>query len=402
MICPACSSNQSVSVRGEPYCLNCGRKLELESGALVARGPGRPQPAARPGATINLRAESPKSVTTSKPVAVARALPIELEVAWRATAQTLRIRPLRRTSWLTTVALAAAGALAIELSRGLLGRLSYLRSTGAVIWLPPVVLILVLIWVKLIWLRASATYSYSHKLDERPVAWSRALQAGWNATGRLVGLALIGLVATAVWSLGLVAAIRLTDGLSVGPSVQTITGIVVCLVMALVGLMLIVLYSFTTQLIILGDLGLLRALGKGIIMTRRTLAASIVLVVWLITLGMVLMAIVVGIWLSPHWTSLSPPAAGWLAVGVGLLMLRYYLSLTQITWLVAYRRVIRAHGSHQLAVYLGRKPRPVHPAAISVSLVWWIVLATLGSWWLWHHHYDPTALLNRLHLARLK
>ncbi len=395
MICSNCSSNQSIKVKGELYCLNCGHRLAAGAKGDVVRPKATKVEPSRPVAAVghaHVAVKSPRS----------QSLPIELTVAWRASAQAMATRPLRTVGWVAALLATLIAALATTAIGGLTGSLSHFTRTTAVIWLPPIVLAVILTWLGLLWLRASATYSHSHRLDRRPVKWSSALLAGWNSVGSLAGLDAVGLTTAALWVAALIVAIRAIDGLALGPTAQTAIGIAACLVMALAGLTLVAFYNFAVQLITLGDLGLGRAIVKAAVVTRRTFGAAIGLVVWLLVILAIPVAAAITIWLSPHWTALSPALADWLAATVAVVALRYYLSLTQITWLVAYRRIIRAHGSHQLAVYLGRRPRPVHALAITVTLIWWVAFAGLASWWLWRIHYDPTPLLDRLHLARLK
>ena len=265
---------------------------------------------------------------------------------------------------------------------------------------PLTTLVALILWVLIIWLRAGIVYSHSHQLDHRPAGLSQALAAAWNVTGRLVLLDGLGLVVVAGWSIGLLKLIRRLDGLTLAPTAQTAVGIGICLTMTLVLLILVVWYSLARQITILGSSsfgGTLRAAGG---LARRLLGAAMALAIWLTVLaaGLVLLAGVILV--SPHWLAVTHTEA-YLATAVVLIVGLHYLStLTLISWLTAYRQLVHSRGSHHLAAYLGRKPQPVHRLVITVSLVWWLLVAVAASYLLWRAHYDPKQLLDHLRALR--
>lgn len=400
MVCPNCSSRQSVTLRGKVYCLICGRVLPDDRAAAQIKAPvagdsvhHRPAPITAPVLDIGRPRPAHRPI---KGPAEAAPPPVELSLALSSTNQALGRRPLRSISWLITGLLLAAAVIKGGLVVYLLGASDAASRERIFAAAPLTTLAALILWTAIIWLRASLVYSQSHWLDHRPAQPNQALAAAWNVTGRLAGLDILGLLVGLGWSIGLLELVRLLGSTRLAPTVQTGLGIAICLAMTLVLLALAVWYSLSRQTIILGNSHFLGALARAAGLARRSLGGAMALAIWLLVAAIIFLAIPVAVLASPHWLAITQREADLAAAVILIVGLRYLSTLFSISWLAAYRQLVQPGGSHQLAAYLGRRPQPVRVLVIILSLIWWLTVAGVGSYLLWRAHYDPRILLDHL------
>lgn len=251
-----------------------------------------------------------------------------------------------------------------------------------------------------LWLRASAIFASSKISDGRPVSARVARRSGFNSLGALSALIGVALVLVIAWTTGLIMAIRLISHLSLGNNQLAAIGVAVSFVMVLVGLWFAAILATCAYMVVLSGQKLSKCLGQSIKLASRNYAYTAGTALWLgLCLGAIgVAATAVFIILSltrfglPLWVIAS---ASGVIVAIKIFWFSHY-SLGH--WSKRYRRSTQlSYGESKLALYwAGRHARPISKAGVSLSIIWWLVVAIGGSLLLWHAKVDPTNLFNKL------
>ncbi|HSX15079.1 MAG TPA: hypothetical protein VLE72_04245 [Candidatus Saccharimonadales bacterium] len=258
------------------------------------------------------------------------------------------------------------------------------------------------LFITLLWLRTSAIVATSRLYDHRPISHRLALKMGWNALGSVLIVVLAAIGAMALWLGSLAGVIYYLSHWSLNSNIISGLGVAASFVWVLWGLYLSAALIMTAYLIILSAQSLRSAFAIGLGLARRcyvTLAASLI---WLSFITLAVFASVGVVVLVLHdWLKLGHhPYYLQVMVLFGLSWLASFwlLGLILDHWVKQYRNVTYiAFGDAETAAFrAGRKPKPIHPWGIAITITWWLIVAAGASWALWRLRVDPTPLLVRL------
>lgn len=419
MVCKYCASSKIKLVRGHPVCTVCKRTLDNRpKGALLAGAPRttadihpnkratkpslRPQPIAAKSAAIETKATGVRS----KPV---------VQPSRRQSTQ--RGRPAPRSATILASSLTggfSAGLVSLMIFTAL--HISHATSPGGffhflatrsshtktllVVLVPAALLALSFIVLLWLWRQATAGYAASRFYDHRPITPRQARTAGANALGSLAALSFVSMVISGLWLAGLILAIKATSTLSLVYWQVAAIGIGVCFVMVLVGLWIVAVEHLSALAVVLGGEGYWRALATGFRLTSKRYVAVAAKTLWLtLYLGVAVglsLATFLGLSMSRFGLSTWVRALIGSATTVVIFSLLNWYHMRQ--WLWCYRNSISQveTGTKAARLLIGRSPTKINRLGAILSLGWWLLVAGISSWLIWHYRVDPSSIFNRL------